>query len=60
MTLLFVALILVTIFYGAEVGNQNKANRTEVCIAVTCNMDSQGTEGTTAVRVKHQRPSLGP
>jgi hypothetical protein len=59
MTLLYIAVIIVACFYGLNIDNDKTNNTTKVCVAITCNMESSDTEGTSAVRIK-QPPSLGP
>ena len=55
LTLLAIAVIVVAITYGVKIDNDSINNTTKVCVAVTCNMESRGTEGTSAVRVKEMK-----
>jgi hypothetical protein len=51
-TLLSIVLIVVAAMYGANVGSDRRD--TKWCIAVTCNMESYDSGGTTGVQVRHQ------
>lgn len=60
MVLWAVLAIVIAAIYGARIGSDANNNTTKVCVAVTCNMESRGTEGTTALRQHTEQPSLGP